>query len=142
MTEFNPGNPKAVVFDLDKTVLVHNGKRSPFDWSDLSGDTPIEGIKSIINSFYNSSIYIIFLTGRPESSRRNTESWLKDNKIKYNSLIMKEGSPYQKSAITKRESMLEIQKDFNVLLVFEDMQPCVDMYKDLGLIVCQVHTKE
>ena len=42
----------AVIFDIDNTILYHTN-RSPFDWSDLSGDTLIEGMHNLICMYYD-----------------------------------------------------------------------------------------
>jgi hydroxymethylpyrimidine pyrophosphatase-like HAD family hydrolase len=127
---------KAVIFDIDNTILYQTN-RSPFDWSDLSGDILIPEMGHLIDVFSKDEFYVILLTGRPESVRTQTEKWLEKNCVNYSELIMKEGNQYEKSYITKEKSLLEIQKKFKVELVFEDDRKCADMYVRNGVITLQ-----
>ena len=136
MIKIDKDKPNAYVFDIDKTLAYHTD-RGPFDYNKMMSDEPILGIKKILLALSTDN-FIFVLTGRPERVRSLTEKWLKENGIKFNCLIMKEGNEYQKSAITKKDSMESILEDYNVLAVFEDSVPCVDVYKELGLVVCQI----
>ena len=137
MIKFDPEKPYAYVFDIDGTLVWHK-ERGPFEYHKIPTDQPINGILRILHQL-SAHNYIILLTGRPERTRKLTEDWFKTNNVPFNCLIMKEGNEYQKSAITKKDSMISIMEDYNIMAVFEDMTACVDMYKELGLTVCQIH---
>lgn len=138
MTNLDPEKLNAYVFDIDRTLAYHVD-RGPFDYKKIPTDEPILGIANIAKNLYG-KFTIIMLTGRPERVRNLTEQWLKDKGIPFNCLILKEGNEYQKSAKTKKESIESIMEDYNVLAVFEDSPACVDMYRELGLVTCQIHT--
>lgn len=123
---------KAVIFDIDCTILYHTN-RSPFDWSDLSGDKPIPEVIELLKCLKN-YYAIIFVTGRPESARANTEKWLSDNQIPYTGLAMNDGNPYQKGCAVKINLLLEVQKSYEVLMAFDDDLSCCEMYKENFII--------
>lgn len=137
---------RAIVFDIDNTILYHTN-RNPYNWSDLSGDTPIPGMVVTYQSLVDFTkdtwpflnVDFIFLTGRPESARETTSMWLLEHGFNHEKLIMKEGSQYQKSEVTKKASMEKLMEEYNVLMVFEDKPECVEVFKEMGLLVLQPH---
>lgn len=71
--------PKTWIFDLDGTLLVHNGYKHGED-SFLPGT--LEFIKSIPDKDV-----IIILTARSKDYKTVTESFLKKNGVRYNEII-------------------------------------------------------
>ena len=117
----------AIIFDLDNTILYQTN-RNPFNWSDLSGDVLIPEIESLISVLYNAGNAIMFVTGRPELARVQTEKWLEDNGVDYDRLYMKQGDPMGKAVHSKELTLNEIKKEFNVVMAFEDDNKCAEMY--------------
>lgn len=73
------------IIDLDGTIVKHNGYK-------LDGkDTFLEGAQIFLNQIPEKDM-IIFLTSRGEDLRHQTESFLRDNNIKFDHLIC--GAPY------------------------------------------------
>ncbi len=72
------------IVDIDGTV-AEKGDRSPFDWSKVSGDTPIEPIvklvKILITQKYSEE-KIVFFSGRKECCMGDTITWI--NKYIFN----------------------------------------------------------
>jgi phosphatidate phosphatase PAH1 len=70
---------KTWIFDLDGTLVLHNGY--------LTGeDTVLEGVKELFDTIdYSDSI--IILTGRPEEYRVSTEKFLRENRIRFDHLL-------------------------------------------------------
>ena len=118
---------KAVIFDLDNTILFQTN-RNPFNWSDLSGDVISPEMEQMIELFLESDYAILFVTGRPESAKENTQKFLLEKDIPYDRLYMKQGNPKKKAVVHKEATLLEIQKEFNVVLAFEDDDKCAEMY--------------
>lgn len=127
---------KAVIFDLDNTLLYQTN-RSPFNWSDLSGDVVIPQMKNLITLFSKDHYHIFIITGRPESARINTEKWLNDNNVFYDELILKSEDPYEKGYIYKEKILKDIIKNYTVEFAFDDDQKCVDMYVRNNIITFQ-----
>lgn len=126
----------AIIFDLDNTILYHTN-RNPFNWNDLSGDKPIVSICNLIYDLMFTGNSVIFVTGRPESVRPQTEQWLRDNNIEYTELYMKQGDPYGKAVTSKLSNLRLIREKYNVTLAFDDDFKCADMYVEEGIITLQ-----
>lgn len=124
-----------VIFDIDNTILYHTN-RTPFDWSDLSGDTLIQGMDHLIDMFNFYDYYIIIMTGRPESVRSQTKEWLSKNGIVYDELIMKP-EQFEKGFIFKQRELVRLLENYDVKFAFDDDQKCANMYKENGIIIFQ-----
>lgn len=133
------GKPNCVVIDIDGTVAIHKG-RLPFDWKELSTDYCDPRMKLMIEQFNLQAIKIIFLTGRPDSVRSDSNKWLREHfpTINY-SLLMREDRDFRSGEVVKQEIWeREVEPYYNTLCVFEDSNKCVDMWRNLGLLTCQV----
>lgn len=72
--------PKTWIFDLDGTLLKHNGYK-------IDGhDTLLDGAKDYINAIPDDD-YILILTSRTNEFRESTISFLKDNGIRYDAIL-------------------------------------------------------
>ena len=67
--------PTAVVCDIDGTVAEHVG-RSPYDYTKVSTDKPIDHVIAILEALAQDH-EIIFLSGRKDSCYDDTLSWLR-----------------------------------------------------------------
>ena len=137
--KINPGNRKknCVIFDLDGTVMLHNG-RLPFDWDKIPTDILDPRMKKLIYTLEEST-KIIFLTGRPESVRNATDNSINSVIWCNYELIMRPNNDNRSGEIVKKELWEKyIEPYYNTLCVFEDSNKCVDMWRDLGLLTCQV----
>lgn len=134
------GNHKSpcIVIDLDGTTMLHNG-RLPFDWDKIHTDIFDPRMLKLITKFHESAIKIIFLTGRPESVRNATDDCI-NSKIWFGyELIMRPINDNRSGEIVKKELWEKyIEPYYNTLCVFEDSNKCVNMWRDLGLLTCQV----
>jgi ribonucleotide monophosphatase NagD (HAD superfamily) len=70
---------KTWIFDLDGTLVRHNGYKS-------GRDELLPGVKQFLESI-NFDDFIIILTSRTEKYRKVTEHFLKENDIRYNRII-------------------------------------------------------
>jgi len=124
---------RVLIFDLDCTILYHTN-RSPFDWSDLSGDKPIPAVKDLLATL-ECDYELIIITGRPESVRPQTIEWLETNGIFYDQLIMKDENPYEKGSAFKERALKSIPDwETRVLIAFDDDLDCAEMYRNNGII--------
>ncbi len=72
--------PKTWIFDLDGTLLKHNGYK-------IDGyDTLLDGVKEYINSIPEQD-YILILTSRTDEFRDMTISFLQGNGIQYDQIL-------------------------------------------------------
>lgn len=130
--------PNCIVIDLDGTVALHRN-RLPFDWDKLETDFFDPRMHQIIMTYVKSGVKLIFLTGRPESVRLATENWIDSNLWTKYELIMRPVNDYRSGEIVKKELWEKyVEPYYNTLCVFEDSNKCVNMWRDLGLLTCQV----
>ena len=72
--------PKTWIFDLDGTLLKHNGYK-------LDGeDTLLDGVTEYLNTIPDDD-YILIVTSRTDEYKEMTISFLKKNGIRYNEIL-------------------------------------------------------
>lgn len=116
---------KVIIFDIDNTILYHTN-RSPFNWSDLSGDKMIPQVLELIRTL-SEHYYIFLVTGRPDTAREATIDYLMDNNVPCARLCTK-AEAHEKGFIYKERVLKEIQEKYEVLMAFDDDSKCIDMY--------------
>lgn len=133
--------PNAVICDLDGTLALHVG-RTPFEWDKIETDKIDPRLRDILNMYMEKGILVIFVTGRDDSAKENTINWLKNpnNKLsQYWCLYTRKSNDRRAGEVYKKEVYDKYIKDnYNVLCVFEDHSRCVQMWRNEGLLTCQV----
>ena len=137
-----------VIFDVDGTLmdLDHrrkflDGSMGKKDWSgfvDATKDaTPKDQIHSVAKALAAQGHRIVILTGRNQAQHDITALQLKD--IPYDTMIMRPDDNYDADQDLK-SGMLDhlISLGYNPTLVFDDRDAVVNMWRDRGLICCQV----
>jgi len=129
-------NNKAIIFDIDGTA-AYMGNRGPFDWHKVGLDSVCEPVKLINGLIADSgNFYVIFLSGRDESCRKETIKWLDDNGFQYDALYMRSENDFRKDNIIKKEIYeREIKSKYNIIGIFDDRNQVVDMWNEEGLYV-------
>lgn len=132
----------AVICDLDGTLALHQG-RDPFDWASIPEDAIDPRLEQILKDYCYQGVAIIFVTGRPERARAVTEKWLFDHELYSYKLYMRADNDFSHGDDYKRKVYNErIKGDYNVYCVFEDSNKCVKMWRDEGLLTCQVENSD
>lgn len=132
----------AVICDLDGTLALHQG-RDPFDWSNIPKDAIDPRLEQILKDYCCKGVEIIFVTGRPERARAATEKWLFDHELYSYKLYMRANNDFSHGDDYKRKVYNEhIKGNYNVYCVFEDSNKCVKMWRDEGLLTCQVENSD
>ena len=132
--------PYAYQFDIDGTLAL-KGDRHIFDYSKVHLDLPHLPVVSIAKRLYKDGYKLIFMSGREDSCRSQTEEWLRENLGIRGilTLFMRKTGDHRKDSYIKKELWEEHIKDkFNILGIFEDRSSVVKMWRSLGLFVCQV----
>jgi predicted kinase len=134
--EYPSGLP-AVMVDIDGT-LARMVSRGPFDWSKVGEDEVIENVAYLISDLPRRYIRII-MSGRDEVCRPETEAWLDAEGIEYDELYMRPKGDMRPDNIVKYELFDQhVRDEYNVIMVFDDRQQVVDMWRAIGLTVAQV----
>lgn len=145
--KYDPNLPMVVICDIDGTLAHMDGKRSPYDYSKVQGDSADAAVAHILDAIRCIGYAKIFIfSGRDEECRPETEEWLERNDIEYDELYMRrhdhldEYGGQVKDTIVKAE-MLEkyVVGQYNVLCVIDDRPVVCRMWRDVyGLRVLQV----
>lgn len=144
--------PKAIICDVDGTIAWMQG-RSPYDLNKVHEDKVDPRLKQLLSFIFDSGIEVIFLSGREGTTlcRNLTIDWLKNNLEGYErkklssyndvkfQLIMRKEKDYRPDEIIKKELYEKYIKDqYDVICVFDDRNKVVNMWREEGLLCCQV----
>ncbi len=137
--EYDDDLPDAYIFDIDGTLAHMNGRRSPFEWHRVGEDDLDKTVAKFAKMLADYSEHIIIMSGRDGVCRPETEQWLAKHNIKYDELFMRAENDSRKDNIVKQELYdNHIRGKYNVLVVFDDRDQVVKMWRSLGLKCFQV----
>jgi hypothetical protein len=142
-----------VVFDIDGTLanIEHRldyVRSKPKNWKAFDAGIPNDKVNLPVAEVFTSMLfhhYIVLASGRNERSRKATEDWLWDNKLRgYQKLYMRKEDDYRNDSIVKREMLDEIIADYGKKpdMVFDDRPRVVKMWRDAGIFVFDVYQGE
>lgn len=130
--------PYAYIVDVDGTLAHMDGKRGPFEWHKVGGDSIDSSVVRTIRSLQLHH-KIIVMSGRDECCREETANWLHDAGINYDMLLMRKMDDYRPDTKIKDELFEEyIAGKFNVIAAFDDRNVVVQMWRDKGIKCYQV----
>ena len=136
---FDPFKPTCVVVDMDSTICFNVTGRPWYGEGAAEGmvyDLPNDGVCDVIFELQK-SYPIILATGRDTSQEEVTKQWLLDHEINVSEFYFRIEGDYRKGVEVKREQIEKILEKYNVLVIFDDCEPIVQMYRDMGLTVLQ-----
>ena len=133
---------KAIICDLDGTLALI-GNRSPYEPETVEDDLLNNPVANILEVYAHQTLFavqLIFVTGRFERYRTQTQNWLRKHGISNYQLYMRRDGDMRKDIVTKKEVYKHhIQGKYDVLFVLEDRDQTVRMWrKELGLTCLQV----
>jgi predicted kinase len=132
--------PEAIVVDIDGTVARHVN-RSPYDYTKVSDDQPIEDVISILRTLVL-DYEIIFVSGRDDSCFSDTSQWIVDHvglDREDFRLHMRKSNDQRPDYIIKNEIYDEhVIPNYNVVMVFDDRDQVVYHLRRRGITVAQV----
>lgn len=140
---YDPSLFNCVICDIDGTI-ARNVSRSPFDYTKVLEDEPIEETIYALDLLTKSkTTSLFFVSGREgtKQCRDDTYRWL--NEIAavpdFKHLFMRSEGDYRKDYIIKKEIYEQnIKAKYNVLCVLDDRNQTVKGWRDLGLLCFQV----
>ena len=130
--------PSAVIVDVDGTVARHVS-RSPYDYSKVLSDEPIQFVIDILESLADKH-EIIFLSGRKDSCYVDTRVWLaKHAPFWGGKLFMRPDDSNIPDYIVKEKLFNEnINGKYNVVGVFDDRLQVARLWSKKGLPLLRV----
>lgn len=129
-----------VIVDIDGTLALRTGDRSPFDWGRVGEDAPNPPVVDLVRMINAAGRHqVILMSGRDEVCRPQTEAWLLDNGIPWAELHMRPARNNQKDSIVKEALYHQhVEAHSEVAFVLDDRDQVVKMWRGLGLTVFQV----
>ena len=152
--EFRENKLKAIIVDIDGTMSLGGG-RDPYDYAASIDDRVDHRLKHLVrNLIEHTNYHIIFMTGRPNTieNEQVTRQWLNEKVYEWN-LVVKGGlrdsswsllmrprdCNYPDDVVKKHIYETRIKPYMDVVCVFEDRDCCVEMWRELGILCCQVY---
>lgn len=135
--------PPAIIVDLDGTLanrrVVNGSMRGPFDWERVGEDELSLPVAAIVNNLGYAGFLIIFVSGRDECCRLETEDWLHNNVQAQGSLYMRKAGDSRKDTVVKSEIFWEhLAPKYNVFFTLDDRNSVVAMWRAMGIKCLQV----
>lgn len=139
---------RTYIFDIDNTIAnnskrIHHLHQKPKNWDawykESQHDTPYWEIIELMDLAVSHDIKVVLCTGRDEFCRDDTVNWLADHDIPYDKLYMRPLGDRRDDSVVKRDLLKQIREDgYDPVLVFEDRDRVVQMWRDEGLRCLQV----
>lgn len=139
---------KAIIVDMDDTICENVTGRPWYGRTAAEGmleDEPKTDLINMIRAYCDQyDVELLVLTGRHKGlEEAATLKWLDDNWLRPDKIFTRDRTDYSKAADYKERVYTEqIEPYYNVLMVFEDSNSCVQMFRDKGLLVLQPKNSE
>jgi hypothetical protein len=132
--------PRVVLFDVDGTLMLNTGGRSPYDWSRVGEDTPNEAVIELAHNIISAGLLdIVVLSGRDEICYDQTAASLAAQQVFFKELIMRPHKDNRADDVVKEELYrTRIEPFYTAAFVIDDRQRVVDMWRRIGLACFQV----
>lgn len=136
------------LFDLDGTLFngdhrLHHIQKEPKDWAtyfSLCGDdAPIPHIVRLAQDLARSRTDIVYVSGRSDECRKQTESCIFRHDLPFAPLYMRRQGDHRNDDIIKLELLEQIRRDgYEPIMAFDDRDRVVRALREAGLPVAQV----
>lgn len=142
--KYAPGLPLVVIADMDGTLSLNTSGRPFYGEGAAEGmltDSINNNVADAVRAMCDGAdAELIVLTGREDTPevRQATYDWLDKNWLLPDKLLMRPKGDYSPAQECKRAIYKKyIEGNYNVLVVFDDSQKCVDMWREEGLTCLQ-----
>lgn len=137
------------IVDIDGTIAdnshrVHYILNQPKNWdaffAEVGGDKPIPHMVRLLDDLHQYWTRFIYVTGRPERCRGDTERWLVRNDFPLgNEMYMRADGDRRPDYIVKQELLISIRKNgWDPIMAFDDRDSVVAMWRENGVPCAQV----
>ena len=133
------GKPKCIVIDMDSTMCFNVTKRPWFGEGAAEGminDVPNTGVCDVVRQLQEQYLVVV-ATWRDTSQAEVTKQWLSKQGINVDEYFFRTNGDYRKGVVVKKEQIETILEKYDIVSIFEDCEPIVQMYREMGLTVLQ-----
>jgi predicted kinase len=131
--------PKAVIFDVDGTLMSMDGNRKPYEWHKVIGDVPKMNVVNLARNLAAQGIKIVVTSGRDSVCRDSTTESLTMHGIPFHTILMRKAGDQRGDDVVKEEIFWnDIAPNYNVLFSVDDRNRVVDKWRSLGIECWQV----
>lgn len=141
-----------IICDIDGTLAniqhrLHWIATKPKNWKaffdGMVDDEPITPVIDLLRLFNMKTATIIYVSGRPDSHRSETQSWLRRNFLPGGPVYMRKAGDYRPDDLVKEEILNQIKTDgFFPVLAIDDRPRVCRMWRRNGLICMQLNEEE
>lgn len=138
---------KVYIFDIDGTLAdcshrLHHIQKQPKDWdaffADCSLDLPHDHVVGLAKDLHSRSV-VVFVSGRSDQCRAQTEEWLLNHGLPSGPLYMRKAGDHRDDNIIKTEILAELRADgFDPIMAFDDRNRVVKAWRSAGIPCAQV----
>lgn len=137
------GGPNTILCDLDGTISLFgpgtSNLRNPYDASTADKDDLNPAVAACLFAMIAQDYEVIFLSGREDQYRPQTETFLAKHDLNGFPLFMRKTGDSRKDCIVKRELFdAHIRDQYNVIFILDDRDQVVNFWRSIGLAVFQV----
>lgn len=137
---------KAIGIDLDGTMCnidhrLHYVKGEKKRWGDffreIPNDTVNEWCRQLVWAMQEDH-QIVYCSGRPDNTRRDSEDWLRRHGVGADFLYMRQRNDFRQDDIVKEIILeFELKPRYDILMVVDDRQQVVNMWRKHGITCLQ-----
>lgn len=142
---------KCFIFDVDGTLAdcahrLHHIQSEPKNWDAFYAgcvdDAPIDHVMRVLRALVDSGEHCVFVSGRSQSTLANTHAWVasKSNRAwAPQQFYFRADGDHRDDVVVKKELLARLRGDgWEPIMVFEDRQSCVNMWRAEGIPCAQV----
>lgn len=135
-----PNKTPAIICDIDGTAAQMKD-RSPYDYTKVLDDLPSDAVRNTLYALRRIGYELIYVSGRPGSGkiRGDTLEWLVKHSFPKGELFMRPDKDMRPDNEVKLEIYIQqIKPRYDILLVLDDRNRVVKMWRQQGLTCFQV----
>lgn len=136
------------LFDIDGTIAdgshrLHHIQQTPKNWdgwyAGVSEDKPIPHIIELACILWDVGKVIVYVSGRSDQCRSETEAWLVKHGLPIGPLFMRKAGDHRNDDVVKIEILGEVRRSgYEPVLAFDDRSRVVAAWRAAGIPCAQV----